>query len=159
SFAVFAKLVLPIVLVLCGLAAPMAYFGLGPASARRPAQPDWAVKSMPAAVVLAGGMFIDQMGEEFVRLSGGEKARLVLIPTAYGPTEEEGVEQFYELWRKFNPAKITVLHTRDREKANEESFVAPLREATGVWFLGGVQSRLIDVYSGTLLHDEVRRLV
>lgn len=114
---------------------------------------------MPAAVVLAGGMFIDPMGEEFVRLAGGEKARLVLIPTAYGPTEEEGVEQFYELWGKFNPAKITVLHTRDRALANDAKFVEPLREATGVWFLGGVQSRLTDVYSGTLLHEEVRRLV
>jgi len=155
---VLIKFVLPSVLVACTLAAPLAYLGLGHPATQRPTS-DWAAKSMPSAVVLAGGMFIDSMGEEFVRLSGGTNARLVLIPTAYGPTEEEGVEQFYELWGRFKPAKITVLHTRDRSKADDPEFVEPLRDATGVWFLGGVQSRLTDVYSGTLLHEEVRRLV
>jgi len=156
---VFTKLVVPLALLVCTLAAPVAYVQLGHARAKPPAQHEWAIKSLPGAVVLAGGHFIDSMGEEFVRLAGGTKARLVLIPTAYGPTEEEGVEQFYELWGRFQPAKISVLHTRDRQTANDPNFVAPLREATGVWFLGGVQSRLTDIYSGTLLHDEVHRLV
>jgi cyanophycinase len=155
---VFTKLVVPLALLVCTLAAPVAYVQLGNAPAKQPTQ-QWAIKSLPGAVVLAGGIFTDSMGEEFVRLAGGTNARLVLIPTAYGPTEEEGVEQFYELWGKFKPAKISVLHTRDRAKANDPEFVAPLRDATGVWFLGGVQSRLTDVYGGTLLHDEVRKLV
>ena len=82
--------------------------------------------------------------------------RVVLIPTAYGPTEEEGVEQFHELWSKFKPASIDILHTRDRAVANDPEFVKPLKSATAVWFLGGVQTRLLDTYENTLLHREVR---
>ncbi len=154
----FTKLAIPLALLACSLAAPIAYVKFGPAAAAAPEPAKWAIQSMPGAVVLAGGVFIDSMGEEFVRLAGGKNANLVLIPTAYGPTEEEGIEQFHEIWGKFNPAKITVVHTRNRDQANDPAFVAPLKEATGVWFLGGVQSRLTDVYEDTLLHAELRKL-
>ena len=154
----FTKLLVPVALLVCSLAAPVAYLKLGSASREVQATSKWEVQSLPGPVVLAGGVFIDPMGEEFVRLAGGTKARLVLIPTAYGPTEEEGVDQFYEQWGRYKPAMITVVHTRNREQANDPAFVAPLREATGVWFLGGVQSRLTDVYENTLLHKEVRKL-
>jgi cyanophycinase len=39
--------------------------------------------------------------------------------------------------------------------ANDPEFVKPLKSATGVWFLGGVQSRLTETYRGTLLLKEV----
>jgi cyanophycinase len=157
---VIARLLAPTVLLVSTLAAPLAYVGLAargpsPTAAERPR---WAVESLPGSIVLAGGTFIDEMGHEVVRLAGGEKARVVLIPTAYGPTDEEGVDQFRELWNKFKPASIHILHTHSRDDANDPDFVAPLREATAVWFLGGVQSRLIDTYAGTLLHEEVKRV-
>src|SRR5437660_10876044 len=96
--------------------APLAYVRLGrPAALPRQA---WAVESLPGSVVLAGGTFIDEMGQEVVRLAGGDNARIVLIPTAYGPTDEEGVEQFRELWSKFKPASISILHTHSRDDAN-----------------------------------------
>jgi cyanophycinase len=113
---------------------------------------------MPGKVVLAGGTFVDDFGAEVVRLAGGPNAHMVLIPTAYGPTEEEGVEQFYEQWRQWKPGKVTVLHTRDRKVADDPKFVAPLKTATGVWFLGGVQARLTETYAGTRLHQEVREV-
>jgi cyanophycinase len=149
---VLTKLIAPAAVVLCTLAAPLAYVKLAP-----PAEATkWAVQSLPGRVVLVGGTFIDPVGHEVVRLAGGDKARLVLIPTAYGPTDEEGVEQFRELWSRFKPATIDILHTHSRADANDPAFVAPLCEATAVWFLGGVQSRILDTYGDTLLHREVR---
>ena len=146
-------------LALCTLFAPLAYINFVGRGMPQPAVSQaWAVESLPGSVVLAGGTFIDEMGQEVVRLAGGEKARVVLIPTAYGPTDEEGVEQFRELWSRFKPASIAILHTHNRADANNPDFVAPLREATAVWFLGGVQSRLLDIYGETLLHQEVRRV-
>jgi cyanophycinase len=153
---VLTKLIAPAALVVCALAAPMAYVQLVPPADSPP--DSWAVESLPGSVVLAGGSFIDPMGEEFVRLAGGAKARVVLIPTAYGPTEEEGVEQFHELWSKYKPASFVILHTRDRAVANDPEFVKPLKSATAVWFLGGVQTRLLDTYENTLLHREVRHV-
>jgi len=115
--------------------------------------------ALPGTIVLMGGTFIDAIGEEFVRLAGGSHARLVIIPTAYGPTEEEGVGQFYEEWNQWKPASIDILHTRDRAMANDPDFVAPLRRATGVWLTGGKQVRLIDVYRGTLVHKELHNVL
>ena len=75
------KLIAPVVVLLCAVGAPVAYVQLAPLAESPPAP--WAVESLPGSVVLAGGSFIDAMGEEFVRLAGGTKARVVLIPTAY----------------------------------------------------------------------------
>jgi cyanophycinase len=139
----------------CTCTAPLVYWRFGKSNVAVAREPKWAVESLPGSVVLAGGTFIDPMGQEVVRLGGGPQARVVLIPTAYGPTEEEGVEQFHEQWSRYGPAKIDILHTRDRTKANDPEFVAPLREATAVWFFGGVQERLLETYENTLLHQEL----
>ena len=50
------------------------------------------------------------------------------------------------------------LHTLDRSVANDEAFVKPLTEATGVWLSGGDQSRLARVYRGTMVERELRKL-
>ncbi len=117
------------------------------------------VHLLPGSIVLAGGTFIDPIAEEFLRLAGGSHARLVIIPTAYGPTEEEGVDQFHDLWSRWKPASVEILHTRDQATANNPDFTAPLRRATGVWFTGGKQVRLIDVYAGTLVHKELHNVL
>jgi cyanophycinase len=44
---------------------------------------------------------------------------------------------------------VRVLHAADRFHANDEAILAPLREATGVWFTGGRQWRLVDQYEDT----------
>jgi cyanophycinase len=156
---VLTKLIAPAAVALIALATPVAYVTFGGRETRTAATGvPRAVEKLPGSVVLAGGTFIDAMGQEVVRLAGGNKARVVLIPTAYGPTDEEGVDQFRELWGRFGPARIDILHTHDRAVANDPEFVKPLRDATAVWFLGGIQSRLTDIYAGTLLHEEVRRV-
>jgi cyanophycinase len=117
------------------------------------------VNALPGVIVLMGGTFIDAIGEEFVRLAGGSNARLVIIPTAYGPTEEEGVAQFYDLWNRWKPVSVEILHTRDRAMANNPDFTSPLRRATGVWLTGGKQGRVMEVYEGTLVHQELHNVV
>ena len=90
-----------------------------------------------------------------MRLAGGAKARIVVIPTA-GPEDN-----FPPDWPRLDPFRQTpvrslyLLHTRYRSVANDERFVAPLREATGVWLLGGRQFRLAEAYLGTRAHKEL----
>ncbi len=106
--------------------------------------------------MIAGGGDLDaRIWERFVDLAGGPDARIVVIPTA-------GAEDTYsDDWsgldglRAAGARHLTVLHTRDREVANSIEFTEPLRQATGVWFPGGRQWRLVDAYLNTLVHHEL----
>jgi cyanophycinase len=112
------------------------------------------------AIMAAGGGELGlEVYEEFVKLAGGSEARIVLIPTAgarYGSLD--GWKAIEEL-RQAGVEHMEILHTRSSDVAELESFSAPLREATGVWFSGGRQYRLVDVYLNTRTHHEVRAVL
>jgi cyanophycinase len=110
--------------------------------------------------------------ERFVALAGGADANFVYIPTAaselkldsgliYTPssndTESANTKEFAdELARMFGVKRITVLHTRSRQRADSKSFVEPLKKASGVWISGGNAGRLADAYLGTLTQREIK---
>jgi cyanophycinase len=89
--------------------------------------------------------------EEFVRLAGGPKARIVVIPTASGYADGPAADLagFLDPWTRRGVASAVLLHTRSRARADEPGFTRPLEEATGVWFSGGDQSRVTQAYLGT----------
>ena len=99
--------------------------------------------------------------DEFVKLSGGERAKLVVIPTASAAATVSGAEaeKLLEPWKKYKLDSLTLLHTLDRKKADDATFVQPLTQATGVWFGGGDQSRLTEAYRGTLVEKELHKLL
>ncbi|MBI5760208.1 MAG: cyanophycinase [Planctomycetales bacterium] len=117
-------------------------------------------KIVGSLVVCGGGRLPDAVREEFLKLAGGEKAKLIVIPTASetaGALTEQA--QHRRLWDAFHPATIDILHTRSRDTANSDKFVAPLRKATGVWIGGGRQSLIAAAYSGTRVERELHALL
>jgi len=100
--------------------------------------------------------------QRFVELAGGDEAQIVVVPTALSGAESFNLESFRK-WRlsgnPVSPASLTLLHTEDPEVADREAFVAPLRQATGIWFDGGRQWRLVDAYGGTLAEREFRAVL
>lgn len=124
------------------------------------AQPCPCVGPDRGAVIAAGGGELDQsIYRRFVELAGGPDARVVLIPTAgteYGG--HDGWTAIEEL-RAAGVEKLEILHTRSRDVANLEGFASPLENATGVWFSGGHQWRLVDVYLDTETHAELEKLL
>lgn len=112
------------------------------------------------AIVAGGGGRLDPLVyERFVELAGGPGARIVLIPTA---GTEYGSHAGWTAIERLNDAGAThleILHTRSRSVADLEAFAAPLERATGVWFSGGQQWRLVDVYLGTETHRELDELL
>jgi cyanophycinase len=99
--------------------------------------------------------------DEFVAAAGGETARIVVITTATDEPDSEEIEEEMEYWRAQNLSRLTVLHTRSRETANDPEFASPLSDATGIWFCGGNQSWLADTFLGTiseeLIHGVMQR--
>jgi len=120
----------------------------------------------------------------FFDLAGGIEAPIVVIPTAlddevicdewinYQPFEETGPtklsienEHFAAEWpwlgwvKAVGASNVTLVHTRDREVANTQEFAHTLREAAGIFFMGGNAERITDVYQNTLAHQEFRALL
>lgn len=112
-----------------------------------------------ALIVAGGGRLGPEIMGRFVALAGGEDANIVVIPTAGEQDEFPSDWGGADLLRSAGARAVTVLHTRDRAVANSEAFVAPLRDATGVWIPGGRQWRLADAYLDTALLDELNALL
>ena len=110
-------------------------------------------------VIVGGGMRDQAILERFLDLAGGPDAPIVVIPTA---GSGEDYDQDWRGLRQFRAAgatNLTVLHTNDRDEADTEEFVQPIREASGVWFGGGRQWRLADSYLNTTTHEALWELL
>ena len=112
-----------------------------------------------ALVICGGGKFPEEAARRFMKLAGGSKARLVVIPTASADADKPDTEKYLSSWRKRMPASVALLHTRSRQRADAEDFVKPLREATGVWLGGGSQSRISAAYLGTAVEKALYELL
>jgi len=120
----------------CGQEATTREFSSGPANG--------------TLIIIGGGDISESLNRKIMEISGGLQVPIVVIPTADG--KESYDENFGEagILRKMGATNVTVLHTLDRNVANSEEFVKPLREAKLVWFSGGRQWRLVDAYKNTL---------
>jgi cyanophycinase len=114
-----------------------------------------------ALVICGGGSLPEAARREFLELAGGPKAKIVVIPTAsaYADGPAPVRAEFLEPWSKRGVASVVLLHTRSRARADEPEFSRSLEDATGVWFGGGDQSRVTEVYLGTAVERALRRVL
>ncbi|KAH4614907.1 hypothetical protein HBH82_000380 [Parastagonospora nodorum] len=99
-------------------------------------------------VIVGGNLKSDRIWERIITLAGGPNSSIVVVPTAGGdPTYNSSFPAALSLQRL--GAKVTVLHTYDPAVADTDEFIAPLATATGIFFGGGRQWRLVDAYAGT----------
>src|SRR5262249_31060154 len=110
-----------------------------------------------ALMLQGGGDTPKELFDAFYQLAGKEKIKLVVIPTANANAEK--LTGWTERWTDPKLASVTVLHTRDRRRANSMEFVKPVQEASAVWIAGGDQQRLSDAYVGTLVEKELQALL
>ncbi|WP_332871405.1 cyanophycinase [Spirosoma rhododendri] len=124
------------------------------------AQPKFVGPEKGALVIVGGGAITPDIWNRFVELAGGKTtANIVVIPTAGEDSSANGTPREYETLKKLGVTKLALLHTRDPKVANTEAFVAPLKQATGIWFVGGRHWRLADSYLNTLAHKEFNALL
>jgi len=110
-------------------------------------------------LLIAGGNANPELVDEFFRLAGGAKARIVVIPTASSSVENDPEDKYLQSWRARQPASVVLLHTRSREQANAAEFIKPLQEANAVWVSGGSQKLLAEAYAGTAVERELQALL
>jgi len=110
--------------------------------------------SSGSLVIVGGGRLSDTIIERFIELAGGPDAQIVMVPTADGATGYP--ESTADLLRSRGARNVVILHTASRDTANSDIFTRPLENATGIWFGGGRQWRLVDSYGGTRTEEMFR---
>ena len=110
-------------------------------------------------IISGGGGLINEVKERFVALAGGSSGNFVVIPTALTDAEIDPAKVRQSYSNGFRVPHVTVLHTRDRVRANSDGFVEPLRHASAVIIEGGRQWRLADAYIGTAVEREIKALL
>jgi cyanophycinase len=93
--------------------------------------------------------------ERFVALAGGEKAHIVVIPTA---SEIAGTgDRYRRIFRALKVGEVTVMPITSRAQAMETRCCDNLNEATAVFITGGNQLRLTTMLGGTPVAHTLQR--
>jgi cyanophycinase len=112
------------------------------------------------ALVLAGGgsMGVDVF-RRFLALAGGFNAPIVVIPTGLGAPRYTQGEVDVVWFRQAGATHVTLLDTLNPTIADSDRFVAALTTASGVWFGGGRQWILANVYLHTKTAEAIRAVL
>jgi cyanophycinase len=103
--------------------------------------------------------------ETFINKAGGLGAKIVVVPTAGGNRNADGSVKVYKEeevvapWKKRGVMNVHMLHTHDPRIADTEEFARVLRDANGVWFVGGRQWNIVDSYANTLTLREFHKVL
>jgi cyanophycinase len=104
-------------------------------------------------VLNGGGSKPDAVMEKFVELAGGPDALIVIFPTASG--EPDTGAYYRDLFGDYGCTKIVVAGVRSNDDAEDPALAAEVRDAGGIWFAGGNQTRI----TSALLNTAVGRAV
>ncbi|MTI29918.1 cyanophycinase [Xanthovirga aplysinae] len=108
-------------------------------------------------VIVGGNMKSKKIISRFIELAGGKDAPIVVLPTLMKDGQKK--DKYAEQLKAHGATNVTFLYTTDRELANSEEFVEPLKHAKGVFFGGGRQWRFVDNYQGTKVQKLVREVL
>ncbi|MBS0361261.1 MAG: cyanophycinase [Proteobacteria bacterium] len=110
-------------------------------------------------IIAGGGKLGPEILGRFIQLAGGKDSEIVVIPTAGGEAKYGADCDCLKIFQALGATHLTVLHTTDRKEADSDAFVAPLKRARAVWFVGGRQWHLVDSYLGTKTEAEIHNLL
>ena len=92
----------------------------------------------------------------FVRLCGGRKARIVIIPTASNLPDTG--DKYIRIFNKIGVSDAVSLPINERAETERQDYLDHLEQATGIFITGGNQLRLSTILGGTEIAKKIRRL-
>jgi cyanophycinase len=106
-------------------------------------------------LLIIGGAAGPGLLGRFVALAGGPAARIVVIATA-SSAPAEASSSFVEAFTALGAGEVCALRLDTRCDANDDQPL--LRRATGVFFTGGDQERIVTVLGGTVTDSLLQEL-
>jgi cyanophycinase len=93
---------------------------------------------------------------EFVRLSGGAEARILVVPVA-SRTPLQTAGKYVDAFTVLGADEVEVLDIGSRDDANSPAVLEAIDDATGVFFTGGDQMRVTSMLGGTQMDRALHR--
>jgi cyanophycinase len=87
---------------------------------------------------------------EFLRCAGGTKAHIVIMTAATSLPGEVG-DNYIRVFERLGAEDVRVLDTQTPEDANNPEYLEAIEQATGIFFTGGEQARIISCLKDTKL--------
>ncbi|MEG3923392.1 cyanophycinase [Microcoleus sp. T3_D1] len=87
---------------------------------------------------------------EFLRCAGGTKAHIVVMTAATSLPGEVG-DNYIRLFERLGAEDVRVVDTQKPEDANNPDYLEAIEQATGIFFTGGDQARIINCLKDTKL--------
>jgi len=87
-----------------------------------------------------------------LRESGGEKSKIVVIPTASKIPVEVG-QNYVDAFSKLGCTNVDVIDIRDKKQSEDKAFLKLIEEADCIMMSGGNQSRISSKIGGTSMHQ------
>lgn len=94
--------------------------------------------------------------KKFVKLCGGKKARIAIIPTASNLADTG--DKYVEIFNDLDVESAFSLAINERSEAARPDYIEALENATGIFITGGNQLRLSTILGGTQVAQKIRRL-
>ncbi|MDG1708270.1 MAG: cyanophycinase [Emcibacteraceae bacterium] len=91
---------------------------------------------------------------KFAKISGGENAKIVVIPTA-SRLDDTG-ERYEKIFNDIGVEDVSHIDITSREDCNNPEFASRCEEATGIFITGGNQLRLATILGGTAVAQVIR---
>jgi cyanophycinase len=116
-------------------------------------------RPQPTLLIIGGAE--DRVGpatllRRFVRLAGGSRSRIVVIPTA-SSFQAEVATAYQTALGRLGVTRLSIVNPGSRADAHDPDAVRAVEEATGVFLSGGSQLRLSQFFPGTPLGAALHR--
>lgn len=118
------------------------------------------MESQPkGALVIIGGAE-DREGDctvlrEFVRRANGIQAHITVLTAATSMPREVG-DDYIRVFKRIGAEEVSVIDTDHPEDADRQEAVEKIERATGIFFTGGDQARIIELVKGTRVDQAIR---
>lgn len=86
-----------------------------------------------------------------VKESGGENAKIVVIPTA-SSIPDEVIDNYLKAFKKLKCNDLHIVDIRKREASENPEYIELIKTADCIMFSGGDQSKITSKIGGTLIH-------
>jgi cyanophycinase len=93
---------------------------------------------------------------EFVRAAGGVKAHIAVMTAATSLPKEVG-DDYIRIFERLGAESVRVVDTEHRDDSFRKASIEIIEDATGIFFTGGDQSRIVDFIKDTPLDDAIHR--